>query len=67
MVRAGLLWDLPPVRLLVVVLNIHLVKHLVLVRIMVIMGVHTIKIIILPLTVVSPIPSISLVVIINKG
>ena len=39
--RVGLLRSVPYVRLLIVVMNTHIVKHLVLVRIMVILGVHT--------------------------
>ena len=74
MVRVGLLWELLHVTgarrsmcLLVVVFNIHIVKYLALVRIMVLMGVHTIKMFILQLAVLTTLPQISLVVIINKG
>ena len=73
MVRVGLLWELPhatggrrSMYTLVVVFNTHLVKHLVLVRIMVLLGVHTIKMFILQLAVLTTLPQIS-VVVITKG
>ena len=73
MVRVGLLWEVPhatgrrsSMYTLVVVFNTHLVKHRVRVRIMVLTGVHIIKILILQLAVLTHLPQIS-VVVITKG